>query len=695
MTIRKLSFLLYLFTLSFAVNKPPTVLISILARNKAHTLPYSLSFLEKLNYQKNRISLWIRSDHNSDNTIEVLETWISSVQHQYHSISTDFIEKPQRYPGEVGPAHWTEERFQNIINLRNLHLVMQGKYGLIIIWTVYLFPKWLFEIVVPLVFVYTKFCCKQTPTVLISILARNKAHTLPYFLSYLEKLNYQKNRISLWIRSDHNSDNTIEVLETWISSVQHQYHSISTDFIEKPERYPGEVGPAHWTEERFQNIINLRESALSYARKIWADYFLTIDCDVFLTNPETLNYLISRDSIIISPMLTSGDLYSNFWHGMTSDYYYYRTEEYKPILYRENKGCFVVPMIHSCVLINLRKQESDLLTYVPEKVSNFDGPTDDIIVFAISANRSDIPLQVCNEEVFGFITTPLEKEDNINMDKEQLTSIKLEILTVEEGLNVKDTMRKFVSIPSKDTLGFDRIFMINLLRRPERRRRMTKCFDELGLDVTVVDAVDGRELNESTLKSISFMPDFVDPYHKRPMTLGEIGCFLSHYNVWKMVVENKYEKTLILEDDIRFEPYFRLKVQNLMDEINQRPNWDLIYFGRKRLQENDEPWVEGSYLLVKAGYSYWTLGYALSYRGAQKLLNGDPLSRLVPVDEYLPILFDKHPQTNYKEYFPQRDLVAFSAAPLLLYPTHYTGEAGYISDTEDSKIIKRPAREDL
>ena len=30
---------------------------------------------------------------------------------------------------------------------------------------------------------------------------------------------------------------------------------------------------------------------------------------------------------------------------------------------------------------------------------------------------------------------------------------------------------------------------------------------------------------------------------------------------------------------------------------------------------------------------------------------------------------------------------AFSIAPLLVYPTHYTGEAGYISDTESSEIV--------
>lgn len=36
------------------------------------------------------------------------------------------------------------------------------------------------------------------PTVFIAILIRNKAHTLPYFLTLLEGLDYPKDRISLW-----------------------------------------------------------------------------------------------------------------------------------------------------------------------------------------------------------------------------------------------------------------------------------------------------------------------------------------------------------------------------------------------------------------------------------------------------------------------------------------------------------------
>lgn len=528
---------------------------------------------------------------------------------------------------------------------------------------------------------------KKNPTILISILARNKAHTLPYFLSTLENLNYPKDRLSLWIRSDHNVDDTITILRSWILAVQNKYHSIKTEFIEDDEKYSEETGPNHWTEIRYRNIIHLRESALNYARRIWADYYLTIDCDVFLTNRNVLHYLISKNYPVIAPMLKSNEIYSNFWYGMSEEYYYQRTEDYKPVVLRENKGCFQVPMIHSCVLVDLRTKLSDYLSYVPENIPNYDGPIDDIITFAIAANRTGVPLVICNEEKFGYITMPLEKNDPLELDYEQLTNIKLEALTEDEEISVNSMFTKYISFFEKETLGFDKIFMINLLRRPERRRRMIKCFDELGLDVTILNAVDGRSLNESTLEKINFMPGFVDPYHKRPMTLGEIGCFLSHYNIWKIIVENKYERTLILEDDIRFEPFFRLKVLNLMYEIENKPDWDLIYFGRKRLQESDEPWVEGSNFLVKAGYSYWTLGYALSYQGALKLLDGDPLSRLVPVDEYLPILFDKHPQERYKEYFPKRDLQAFSVAPLLLYPTHYTGEKGYISDTEDSKII--------
>lgn len=47
--------------------------------------------------------------------------------------------------------------------------------------------------------------------------------------------------------------------------------------------------------------------------------------------------------------------------------------------------------------------------------------------------------------------------------------------------------------------------------------------------------------------------------------------------------------------------------------------------------------------LVEADYSYWTLAYVLSLQGAHKLLSARPLAKMLPVDEFLPVMFDKHP----------------------------------------------------
>lgn len=41
---------------------------------------------------------------------------------------------------------------------------------------------------------------------------------------------------------------------------------------------------------------------------------------------------------------------------------------------------------------------------------------------------------------------------------------------------------------------------------------------------------------------------------------------------------------------------------------------------------------------------------------------------------------------DYMQYFGHRELRAFSVEPLLLFPTHFTGEPGYFSDTETSTI---------
>jgi collagen beta-1,O-galactosyltransferase len=113
-----------------------------------------------------------------------------------------------------------------------------------------------------------------------------------------------------------------------------------------------------------------------------------LDADIFLTNPNTLNLLISKNETVVAPLLKSDGMYSNFWAGMTENYYYKRTDEYESILTRTKTGCFPVPMIHSAILIDLRRKITDYLTYDSHDLKFYNGPRDDIIIFVLSANVS-------------------------------------------------------------------------------------------------------------------------------------------------------------------------------------------------------------------------------------------------------------------------------------------------------------------
>uniref|UniRef100_A0A673J5W1 Procollagen galactosyltransferase 1 n=1 Tax=Sinocyclocheilus rhinocerous TaxID=307959 RepID=A0A673J5W1_9TELE len=297
-----------------------------------------------------------------------------------------------------------------------------------------------------------------------------------------------------------------------------------------------------------------------------------------------------------------------------------------------------------------------------------------------AGRRGRVQMYICNTETYGYLPVPLRSHNTLQDEADSFLHSLLEVMG-----DPPSEPSVYLSLPPKqpDKMGFDEVFMINLLRRSDRRERMLRTLYEQEIACKIIAAVDGKALNISQIEAlgIQMMPGYSDPYHGRPLTKGELGCFLSHFNIWT-------ETSLVIEDDLRFEVFFKRRLQNLMHEIeSQRLHWDLIYIGRKRMQvDRPEKSVPRIHNLVEADYSYWTLGYMISLRGAQKLLRAEPLRKMLPVDEFLPVMYNKHPIEDYMSHFKRRDLRAFSAEPLLVYPTHYTGDAGYISDTETSSV---------
>ncbi|XP_011526601.1 procollagen galactosyltransferase 1 isoform X3 [Homo sapiens] len=297
-------------------------------------------------------------------------------------------------------------------------------------------------------------------------------------------------------------------------------------------------------------------------------------------------------------------------------------------------------------------------------------------------------MYVCNKEEYGFLPVPLRAHSTLQDEAESFMHVQLEVMVKHPPAEPS----RFISAPTKtpDKMGFDEVFMINLRRRQDRRERMLRALQAQEIECRLVEAVDGKAMNTSQVEAlgIQMLPGYRDPYHGRPLTKGELGCFLSHYNIWKEVVDRGLQKSLVFEDDLRFEIFFKRRLMNLMRDVEREGlDWDLIYVGRKRMQvEHPEKAVPRVRNLVEADYSYWTLAYVISLQGARKLLAAEPLSKMLPVDEFLPVMFDKHPVSEYKAHFSLRNLHAFSVEPLLIYPTHYTGDDGYVSDTETSVV---------
>lgn len=145
---------------------------------------------------------------------------------------------------------------------------------------------------------------------------------------------------------------------------------------------------------------------------------------------------------------------------------------------------------------------------------------------------------------------------------------------------------------------------------------------------------------------------------------------------------------LITEDDVKLLPNFKEHASAALEEAQSIGNWDLLYFGRKWVS-GDESRVEGSNNFIKVGYSYWTVAYALTIDGARKLLAAKPLEKLLPVDEFLPIMYGKHPNNEWNRHFEDKNLQAWAISPILAEPLYYTKDEGYFSDTEQTEILEQ------
>ncbi|KAI9806597.1 MAG: hypothetical protein M1825_006054 [Sarcosagium campestre] len=295
--------------------------------------------------------------------------------------------------------------------------------------------------------------------------------------------------------------------------------------------------------------------------------------------------------------------------------------------------------------------------------------------------------------------------------------IETHLSLVDEGRDIEVVDRPLQMAPgragstSNATLGFEKILVINLPERTDKRDAMTLSASLSGLKIDWISAVRG-----STLPDVA-LPFGAGRNEGSGLSDGNIGSWRSHMNAVRSIVENGYSSALILEDDVDWD--IRIKTQMaqfargvrflLPDPESTAPSespygdgWDLLWIGhcgeslrpegdRRTYVIYDDPtvpdfnhvsepdfnltdWPEYTRLVHHSWGPICSFAYALSYSGAQKLLYHLGVNELTaPYDNALALMCR----------YLTLDMKCISATPEYMFHHRARGLKSKDSDIQD------------
>lgn len=160
-----------------------------------------------------------------------------------------------------------------------------------------------------------------------------------------------------------------------------------------------------------------------------------------------------------------------------------------------------------------------------------------------------------------------------------------------------------------------KIFVINLPKDTERKASIEGQLNALGLEAEFIEAIYGKVLKKEEVEKLC--PRFND----MGMSIGELGCSLSHLAVYEKIVSENIEAALILEDDATLKSDL-IEVINFSHKIvkSRKPNVILLnktneYFDAFKKR------IDSKYSLVHVIDSAVAIGYIINNSAAKKLIN--------------------------------------------------------------------------
>lgn len=120
-----------------------------------------------------------------------------------------------------------------------------------------------------------------------------------------------------------------------------------------------------------------------------------------------------------------------------------------------------------------------------------------------------------------------------------------------------------------------KIFVINLKRAEKRREYIKAHLGSLGLDYEIIDAVDYLELTPTDYETLTDQQAVINnPY----LSKGSIACSLSHLKIYKRMVDDSIDMSLVLEDDAHLPKNINQLLSAVQNNIQKNEVIALSYF---------------------------------------------------------------------------------------------------------------------
>jgi len=202
------------------------------------------------------------------------------------------------------------------------------------------------------------------------------------------------------------------------------------------------------------------------------------------------------------------------------------------------------------------------------------------------------------------------------------------------------------------------VFVINLIKRKERLAFFASNYN-LKIPFEIFNAIDGTQLNLSKLISNEIIGDTglkslknkTRKYHYELTNLNSVGRFLSHYYLWKQILNMKGDNFLIFEDDTIFNS---ISLYDINYRISILPDdWNIYLLSNpKQVYQKTNTKVHRFFL---------TNAYIINKKGINKILD-----KCFPINQQLDSFLSDlttdnnlniYIHDNYKFYNQSRDFI--------------------------------------